>query len=146
MRLSVSWFLRIYTLPQVAVDKNVTAAAPGFNRLAKGRNRLRGFCSGPEHAHARVLTILALAAQSRCRTAFGPKNRASKTATLTRIHSGRSAVIIIEHSAQSLPTLHRTGPRGLFVARFWINQSILQALMVTLAMIMHHEVLNRRSQ
>jgi hypothetical protein len=54
--------------------------------------------------------------------------------------SGGDAMIIVQHSAQTFAALHRARVREMNCVR--LNQSVVQTLMVPLAVIMSHEVLN----
>src|SRR4051794_34772442 len=53
-------------------------------------------------------------------------------------YSGGRPVIIVQHSAQSLSPLDRTG--GSHVARLWLDQAVVQALMRAFFMIMSDEL------
>ena len=58
--------------------------------------------------------------------------------------SGRSAILIVQHSAQALTALDRSRPTG--VGLFPHDQPVVQTLVVALVMIMHNEFLDGLSQ
>src|SRR4051794_32863048 len=58
-----------------------------------------------------------------------------------RILCGR-AIVVVQHTAQSLPPLYRT--RASHMTGLGKNDSIGQPLVVSLAMIMRHEISNGR--
>jgi hypothetical protein len=53
-------------------------------------------------------------------------------------YSGGRPVIIVQHSAQALSPLDRTG--GSQVARLWLDQAVVQALMMAFFVIMSDEL------
>ena len=55
-------------------------------------------------------------------------------------HSGGGTMVIVQHSTQPFAALHRARVREMNWVR--LNQPVVQTLMVPLAMIMSHEVLN----
>ena len=54
--------------------------------------------------------------------------------------SGSGTVIVVQHAAQALPALDLS--RASEVAGLWTDESVLQSLMIALAVIMSNEVLN----
>src|SRR5215469_14826621 len=63
--------------------------------------------------------------------------------TIDHVHRGDSGgglVVVVEHAAQSFASLDNAGTADS--GGVWENQSVAQTLMVTLAVVMGHEVLN----
>src|SRR5262249_25187881 len=63
--------------------------------------------------------------------------------TIDHVHrgdSGGSPVVVVKHAAQSFASLDNAGSADS--GGVWENQSVAQTLMVSLAVVMGHEVLN----
>ena len=58
----------------------------------------------------------------------------------TFTNSGRGAVVVVQHAAQTLAPLDLTWV--IEVVRFWADELVRQALMVALSVIMGDEILN----